>query len=108
MRGMDAFRARLQPLPGACRRAAEKALSQTADAVLHTAQGLVPVRTGYLRSTLHRKSAGGRHQVSAACRYALYVEKGTRRMRARPYLAPALQKANYHACIAQAIREAIR
>mgnify|MGYP000420065074 CR=1 FL=1 len=108
MRGADRLISRLQALPSACRTAAEGALSKSADEALARARHLVPVRTGHLRSTLRKKAADHRHQVMASCSYALFVERGTRRMRAQPYLTPAFHQARYLARVTQAFKEVIR
>lgn len=56
-----------------------------------------PVRTGRLRSSIQttpvRETATGMSvRVGSNVNYARYVEMGTRRMRARPYLRPALHQ----------------
>jgi HK97 gp10 family phage protein len=54
------------------------------------AQQIVPVRTGFLRSTIQYTVADGVLIVRATAPYAFWVEFGTRRMRARPYIRPAI------------------
>lgn len=56
------------------------------------AQRLVPVRTGYLRSTIYAEVRDWVVMIGAEATYALFVEFGTRHMRAQPYLWPALQE----------------
>lgn len=61
---------------------------------LRVATDLVPVDTGYLKSTLKAKSDG--HSfcwVETICEYAQYVEYGTYKQRAQPYFEPALEAA---------------
>lgn len=54
-------------------------------------QGIVPVRTGYLRSTIDwEKVARFKWLFGASANYAKAVEEGTFRMRPRPYIAPAM------------------
>ncbi len=108
MRGADRLLSRLQGMPSVCRLAADRALSQSADAAWIRAKEAVPVRTGHLRSTLQRHTADQHHRVTAGCSYALFVEKGTRHMRARPYLSPAFHQAKDLARVIRAFREAIR
>jgi HK97 gp10 family phage protein len=62
-----------------------------ADAVLATSQQMVPVDTGYLKSTGHSASlaAGKSAEVSYGADYAAYVEFGTYKMAPQPYLGPA-------------------
>lgn len=55
------------------------------------ARRLVPVRTGYLRSTIYWvKKALASYSLGASASYAQFVEYGTSRMDARPFLRPAL------------------
>jgi HK97 gp10 family phage protein len=55
------------------------------------AERLVPVRTGYLQSTIYAKTQGWQVEVGAEAEYAAAVEFGTRNMQAQPYLAPAVE-----------------
>jgi HK97 gp10 family phage protein len=56
-----------------------------------TARQIVPVRTGYLQSTIYHKTDPGELtlELGAKADYALYVEMGTRRMAAEPFIRPA-------------------
>jgi len=56
------------------------------------AKTIVPVRTGYLRSTInfHVFERPLTFWFGATASYASYVEFGTRRMAPRPFLRPAL------------------
>lgn len=55
------------------------------------ARRIVPVRTGFLRSTIgHRRLAVAAFVFEATAYYAVYVEYGTVKMRAQPYMRPAL------------------
>jgi len=56
------------------------------------AKQLVPVRTGYLRSTIYAKIQEWVAEIGAEAHYALFVEFGTRHMQAQPYLYPAIQE----------------
>jgi len=56
------------------------------------AKQLVPVRTGYLRSTIYATVQEWVAEIGAEAAYALLVELGTRHMRAQPYLYPAIQE----------------
>lgn len=62
------------------------------------ARELVPVDTGYLRSTIDASTDGWNCSAVASAEYAEYVEYGTWRMRAQPYFEPALEEAmlGYH------------
>ena len=52
----------------------------------------VPVRTGYLRSTIYAKVQEWVAEIGADATYALFVELGTKYMQAHPYLYPAIQE----------------
>jgi HK97 gp10 family phage protein len=56
------------------------------------AKQLVPVRTGYLRSSIYAKIQEWVAEIGAEATYALFVEFGTRYMQAQPYLYPAIQE----------------
>ena len=60
---------------------------------IEEAQRLVPVDTGYLRSTINATTDGFHCSAAATAEYAEYVEYGTFRMREWPYFTPALEKA---------------
>lgn len=60
---------------------------------LREAEALVPVRTGYLRSTIDASTDGYHCYAEATAEYAEYVEYGTSYMDAQPYFEPALEKA---------------
>lgn len=59
-----------------------------------TARQIVPVDTGFLRSTIYHKvdPDGLTLELGAMADYALYVEMGTRFMAAEPYLRPAFDQ----------------
>lgn len=63
---------------------------------LDVARELVPVRTGYLKSTISAEIGEadiGEVTVEASAEYAQYVEFGTYRQMAQPYFIPALEAA---------------
>ena len=56
-------------------------------------QSIVPVDTGYLRSTIYwEKLARYVFRFFASAKYARFVEEGTYRMRKRPYMFPAVAR----------------
>ncbi len=76
-------------------RRTEAWLASSTDVATKAARREAPVRTGRLRDSivsLPLERHGGRMTagVWAQAPYALWVEIGTRRMRAQPYLRPAL------------------
>jgi HK97 gp10 family phage protein len=54
------------------------------------AKSIVPVRTGFLRSTIYHNASGFMLDFGATADYASYVEFGTSRMSSQPYIRPAL------------------
>ena len=53
------------------------------------ARAIVPVRTGYLQSTIYYRTVEWEITVGARALYAGYVEYGTRYMASQAYLGPA-------------------
>ncbi|RLE37706.1 HK97 gp10 family phage protein, partial [Candidatus Woesearchaeota archaeon] len=68
-------------------------LTSLGENIVDEARSIVPVRTGYLRSTIYYERKG-KHKliVGAKAHYAGYVEYGTRKMAAQPYLRPAIAR----------------
>lgn len=66
-------------------------------------QQRAPLDTGNLRGSHYfRKVGQAVYQIGASAEYALYVEFGTRKMRAQPYLIPAWVAGRYR--LVQALR----
>ena len=55
------------------------------------AKALCPVDTGRLRNSISHAVEGDSVYIGTNVEYAVYVEKGTRKMQAYPYLKPAAQ-----------------
>jgi HK97 gp10 family phage protein len=55
------------------------------------ARQMVPVKTGYLQSTIYATVQDWVVNIGADATYALFVEQGTQHMRAQPFLYPAIQ-----------------
>lgn len=77
------------------RRTARTAMDDTLDAAVKRAKQLAPVDTGRLRNSIRKERLsetynGMKGEISANTTYALYVELGTVKMRAQPYLRPAM------------------
>lgn len=75
-----------------------------AEQVVTAARLLVPVDTGYLKGSITKGGAGGAWFVEAAAHYSSFVEYGTRKMRAQPYLRPALENIDWEPILATALR----
>lgn len=71
-------------------------ITRVARRVQNRARHNCPVDTGRLRASIHTtisiQSRAVTATVSTPVHYAPYVELGTRRMRAKPYLVPALER----------------
>ncbi len=73
--------------------AVRQALMNVAQDILATANTLVPVRTGFLKSTIAiEQPSNFQLKVKATAPYAYYVEFGTRRMSARLFLTNAVNQ----------------
>jgi HK97 gp10 family phage protein len=108
--GVEQFKAAMAKLDSGMQRHVHEQLASWAANVKALAKRIVPVRTGYLRSTIYAKIQGWVAQIGAEATYAMFVEFGTRYMRARPYLYPAIQQylPQLEAIISEAIEYARR
>ena len=69
------------------------AMGNVAEAIMDTANILVPMRTGYLKSTLgYRQDSPLQVTFYATAFYAPFVEFGTRRMAAKLFLTRSIQQ----------------
>lgn len=54
---------------------------------------LSPVDTGHLRGSIsHKLESGKEVRIGTKVEYAIYVEKGTSKQKAQPYLTPAVER----------------
>lgn len=89
--GLDSVAKLLEELPEDIKNDADDALEKTTDDIVEEARRLVPVRTGFLRSSIYKVKPRQLHFiVGAFAHYAGYVEFGTSRMHPQPYLYPAI------------------
>ena len=71
--------------------ATNRELDLSSKRIERMAKTKAPVDTGALKNTIFSAKAGDlTYKVTAPQHYAFFVEKGTRRMRAQPYLRPSL------------------
>ena len=66
------------------------AIAAGAETVKEHAQSICPVDTGALRDSIAVSQDGMSAEISANTDYAAYVEFGTSKMAAQPYLVPSL------------------
>jgi len=90
--GVEEFQAAMQKFDSAMQNQVHRFLVSWAADVKASAMRNVPVVTGHLRSTIYATIKEWVAQVGAEATYALFVELGTKHMRARPYLYPAIEE----------------
>lgn len=74
----------------------EAVVGKVAADMMIDSQSRAPIDTGNLRGSHYFKPAGQfTYEVGASAAYAIYVELGTRYMRAQPYLIPAWVAGRY-------------
>ena len=105
VKGVEEFQEAMRNFDSAIQKHVHRQLASWAAYVKALAKQLVPVRTGHLRSSIYAKISESVVRIGAEATYALFVEFGTRRMQARPYLYPAIRE--YLPQLEQIIREAI-
>jgi HK97 gp10 family phage protein len=110
-RGIRAAQERLERLADRIAGATEEAISEFADDVVVHMKGVVPVDTGRLRDSISKEADGMHVTVGPrGVEYASYVEYGTSRSPAQPYVRPTIQwvRANGPARIARRIEGVIQ
>lgn len=96
--GTDNLRRAIGEIPGQVRAGMRKAMKLALGLVHRHAATIVPVRTGRLKNSLFWNPEYEQDGntlvgiVGTSVQYAPYVELGTRRMQARPYLQPAIDQ----------------
>lgn len=87
--GMDEAMAKLKAVAANLPKEADKIIEDGGERIFAMSQQLVPVDTGTLqRSGMHQHEFL-RSEISYNTEYAAFVEYGTSRMAAQPYLRPA-------------------
>lgn len=87
----------------------KQALARAAFEAEGEAKRSAPVDTGFLRGSIQVAQVTEREAtIGVAAEYGLYVEEGTSRAKAQPYLRPALEKAakGLEAALSKALRKA--
>ena len=105
IQGIREFQAALHTFESTLQRCVHAKLVGWAEDVKTEAMRRAPVKTGHLRSSIYSLVKDWVVNVGAEATYALFVELGTRTLRARPYLYPSIQQ--YLPQLEQAICEAI-
>ena len=77
------------------KKASDEAIARALEAIGLQAEGyaklLAPVDTGRLRNSISHEVSDQTVYIGTNVEYAAYQEFGTRRMKAQPYLAPAVE-----------------
>lgn len=90
VKGVDRYVQKLKNKSKQARIATDRQLELSSKRIERAAKTGAPVDTGMLKNTIFSAKAGNlTYKVVSPVRYAIYVEKGTRKMRAQPYLKPA-------------------
>jgi len=88
----DTFTPKLADAPKRMKQSVTERMAQVGAEMMAYSRSIVPVRTGWLRSTIFFQITDQLEaDFGAAADYALWVEIGTHRMPARPYISPALE-----------------
>ena len=82
----------LRAAPRRVERHLEQAVAKTGRDIAADAQASAPVDTGALRNSISADVGGMEAVVGPTVHYGGYVELGTSKMRAQPYLFPAADK----------------
>lgn len=91
--GLGFIQDQFQSAPKKLDKSMDEGLNELALLVARESKRIVPVKTGLLRSMIFvRRLDFNKYEIVAATHYANYVEYGTWKMVARPYLRPALYR----------------
>jgi HK97 gp10 family phage protein len=93
VRGVDSLVDRIRMLRPRVRRATEAAVKDAGQALETGMKSLVPVDTGRLRDSIRHEVEGTTAKAGPGLEvdYAIFVEFGTSRMAAQPYIRPTVQ-----------------
>lgn len=92
-RGLSSAQRRLAELADRIAGVTDAAVAEFADDVVVHMKGVVPVDTGKLRGSIDKEKAGNASYTVGprGVDYAEFVENGTSRAPAQPYIAPTVQ-----------------
>ena len=88
--GNTAILSNLDSLMGVVQEGVQKKMEEAGTVALQTAEDLCPVDTGFLRSRLELVEEPGRMTITNDASYAVFVELGTHKMSAQPFMVPGL------------------
>jgi HK97 gp10 family phage protein len=90
--GFEEFQVGMERVDSNMRAKVQMRLEDWAASVEDSARQNVPVRSGYLRSTIFAKVQDWIAEIGSGAGYAAVVEFGSRYARAHPYFYPALRE----------------
>lgn len=91
-RGLSEAKRKLQRIADRLAGVTDEAISDFADDVEKHMKGIVAVDTGKLRGSIEKRPAGNGYTIGPrGVDYAEFVENGTSRSPAQPYIAPTIQ-----------------
>jgi HK97 gp10 family phage protein len=95
LRGLDNVLRHVQSIEKDCEQNAKKAVKDSAYLMEAQAKALAPVKTGYLRENIktHIEDGGLYAKVISHSDYSMFVEFGTSKQEAQPFMIPAYFKA---------------
>lgn len=88
------FESNLKEVENALEQAISRALFKVGAFVETEAKTVVPVDTGRLKNSIeHQENSSEQYtEIGSKVEYAPYVETGTYKMKAQPYLRPAIER----------------
>lgn len=93
VKGLDKYIRRVQGKAKQARRAVSAELQRSALRVERKAKMKAAVDTGFMRNGIFVSRLGMlRYKVTSPAGYSVYVELGTRKMKAQPFLGPAMKE----------------
>lgn len=93
IKGLDKFIRRVQSKPKQARRAVSAELHRSALRIERKAKIKAAVDTGFMRNGIFVVRVGMlRYKVISPAGYSIFVELGTRKMKAQPFLGPAVKE----------------
>lgn len=95
VKGEAQLKAALARVAAAAHAASVAAVAQEVDTVQAHAVGLAPNRTGELDAGIEGKASGVEGQVEATARHSVFVEHGTYKDEAQPFMRPAAEASRH-------------
>ena len=90
--GIEQLKKALDRAPSKLREIMHKKMDEKSKDAVFFAKHYVPVKTGYLRNSIYYRSVGFlEFLIEAYANYAGFVEYGTSKQRAQPYMRPSLE-----------------